>query len=87
MKSERIVFRCYGQTVECYLLDGSWWCAVQGETEARGPFKSSGKAVEQGLTVAEKARAIRRRIKKRKVSATRSTPNTSLKALIRKATK
>ena len=77
-KSNRIVFRHQSKTIECYELDGSWHCCVQGEKNPRGPFKSPGKAVQEGITTAEKHSAIRGRIQKRK----KSTP---LDSIMRKA--
>lgn len=76
-KTNRIIFRHHEKTIECYELDGAWRCAVQGEKRARGPFKSPGKAVQEGISTAEKHAAIRGRIEHRK--------STSLNAIMRKA--
>ncbi len=77
-KANRIVFRHRNKTIECYELDGAWHCSVQGEKAPRGPFKSPGKAVQEGISTAEKHSAIRGRIQQRRQS-------TQLDAIIRKA--
>ncbi len=68
MKKNRIVFRHASKTIECYETDGSWHCSVQGEKKPRGPFKSPGKAVQEGIAVAEKHAAIRDRVDRRRES-------------------
>ncbi len=80
MKTNRIVFRHKNKTIECFEEDGCWKCAVQGENNPRGPFKSPGEAVQEGIGVAEKQSAIRRRIKGKK-----SRQQPGLAAIMRKA--
>ena len=60
-KAHRSVFRYREKTLDCYLADGAWRCAVQGEKTARGPFKSSGKAIEAGIGAVNKQHDIRGR--------------------------
>lgn len=81
MKTDRIIFRHCAKTVECYHLDGSWHAAVQGERNPRGPFESPGKAVQEGISVAEKHGQIKRRLNGKK------KPNPDLRAILRKASK
>lgn len=68
MKDQRIVFRHRSKTVECWSTDGKWSCAVQGEKNPRGPFRSPGAAVQEGIEVAEKHSQIKRRMGAPKLS-------------------
>lgn len=68
MKKNRTVFRYRGKTVDCYSKDGKHWCAVQGEKDPRGPFKTSGKAVEGAISAVDKQDAVRRQLQKKSIS-------------------
>ena len=82
MKSDRIVFRHCQKTVECYSLDGSWHASVQGVKNPRGPFDTPGRAVQEGIAVAEKHNHIHKRVK-----STRSKKNPKLQEILRKASR
>lgn len=88
-KSNRIVFRHCKKTVECYTVetDPGWMCAVQGEKNPRGPFKSPGEAVEEGIAVASKQHHVRARMKHQKVNKAKvaSIRNPTLASIMRKA--
>lgn len=65
MKQHRIVFRHKKRTCDVYADDaGSWWADVTGDPSPRGPFDTSGLAVEAAIKGCEaKARIAARRTK------------------------
>lgn len=74
----RIIFRHHKTTVDVFPEGpSSWYCSVQGDQQARGPFETPGKAVEAGIAGAEeraKTKPKRTQWKRKK----RKTPTTKI---------
>lgn len=76
----RIVFRHHKGTVDVFQdQSGSWYCSVQGEDGHRGPFPTPGRAVEEGITGAEKRAQVRAAEKAKKPNWKRKRKKTHAK--------